>query len=183
MKSKRPKRIFLGSVEEDILQHLTAGDFLMSFLHSGGSTRALYREAYKRARARYRYKRGMKSLEARGLVERSGDALHLTKQGKEMLEIIASRSSQKGMWHGRWWIVMYDVPVSMNTYRFDLRWILIKSGFRKLQHSVWINPHPCRELEIFLRDNPAMNKYVRYVEVLPFTHMNSVEDWKKLPKS
>ncbi len=183
MKNQRGKRTALGKIEHDVLQHLTAGDFLISFLISGRSTRALYREAYKRARARYRYKRSIEGLAARGLVARSGDSLRLTDKGKELLEILASRQQKQGRWHGRWWIVMYDIPVSMSSYRFELRRILIQSGFRKLQHSVWINPHSCRELEIFLRNSPAMNKYVRYVETLPFAQMETLDDWKRLPIS
>jgi ribosomal protein S19E (S16A) len=180
---KRRKRSTLGSIERDILQHLTTGDLLVSFLMSGRSTRAFYREAYKRARARYRYKRSIEGLEARGLVGRSDDTLHLTDKGRELLEILATNPKKPNAWHGRFWIVMYDIPVAMNAYRFELRSILIRSGFRKLQQSVWINPYPCRELELFLRDNPPMKKYVRYIETLPFVHMKTLGDWKSLPAS
>jgi DNA-binding transcriptional regulator PaaX len=180
MRGRRRKRTTLKNVEHDILQHLTAGDLLVSFLVSGRSTRALYREAHKRARARYIYKRSIENLEVRGLVERRKDALRLTNKGKELLEILASRAKSTITWQNRWWLVMYDIPVSMNAYRFELRRILTQSGFRKLQHSVWIHPAPCRELEIFLRDNPTMNRYVRYLEAPPFSSMASLNDWKKL---
>ncbi|MEK7509133.1 MAG: hypothetical protein AAB605_00285 [Patescibacteria group bacterium] len=183
MKNNRRKRTSLGNIERDILQHLTAGDLLISFLVSGRSIRAFHREAYKRARERYRYKRSVEGLEMRGLVTRDEDMLGLTDKGRELIEILASRSKRQTTWRGRWWIVMYDIPVSMNAYRFELRRILAQSGFRTLQHSVWINPAPCRELEIFLRNNPPMNRFVRYLEALPFAHMQTMDDWEKLPKS
>ena len=181
MKGAERKRNTLGHIEHDILQHLTAGDFLISFLVSGRSTRAFYREAYKRARANYRYKRSVKGLEIRGLVNRRGDTLHLTDKGRQLLEILSAHQQKPGRWGGRWWTIMYDIPVSMSSYRFELRRLLIRSGFHKLQHSVWVHPHPCRELEIFLRNNPLMKKYIRYVETLPFADMETVSDWKKLP--
>lgn len=181
MKVIKRKRTALGNIERDILQHLTAGDLLISFLRSGRSTRALYREAYKRARARYRLKRSIEGLEARGLVERSGEKLHISVKGRELLEILASRTTKNVRWSGLFWIVMYDIPIALNAYRFELRRILIQSGFRVLQQSVWISPYPCRELELFLRNNPSLNRAVRYIEVPPFAHMETLQDWKKLP--
>lgn len=177
----RRKRTALGNIEHDILQHLTAGDLLISFLVSSRSTRAFYREAYKRAHARYRLKRSIEGLEARGLIQRSGERLRISDKGRELLEILTSRPAKNARWDGLFRIVMYDIPVSMNAYRFELRRILIQSGFRVLQQSVWISPHPCRELELFLRNNASMSRSVRYIEVPPFAHMKTMQDWKKLP--
>ena len=183
-KSNRPRnRTALRSIEQDILGQLTAGDMLMSFLLSARSTRAYYREASKRARARYLYKRSLEGLQARGLVTLREDTIGLTKKGKELMEIIASRPREQQRWNSRWWIVIYDIPVSMNPYRFELRRILAQSGFRKLQHSVWISPQPCHELEIFLHNNPEVSNFVRCIETLPFANMKTVADWKKLSRS
>ena len=181
MTRKVRKRSVLGPIEEDIFKHLSGGDFLMSVLLSGRSSRAFYKEARQRAQARFQYKRSIEGLQKRGLLHVHHDEIHLTSKGKELLEVLASRTSgTKELWKGRWWLVLYDIPVSMNHYRFELRGLLIRSGFRKLQHSVWIHFQPCRELEIFLRQNPAMSKFVRYVETLPFPDMESIKDWKAL---
>jgi len=180
----RRKRKALGSLEEDIMRHLTAGDFLMSFLLSAKSTRAFYREANRRALARHRYDRSVESLRRRGLVTRHGDAVHITEKGEEILSVLLSHTNaEKLPWKGTWWIVMYDIPVSLNPFRFELRRILIQAGFRKLQHSVWIHPHQCFELNIFLKNNPRIGAFVRYVEAQPFAHMETIGDWKKLSQS
>ena len=181
MRKKIRERSFLGPLEEDVLQHLTAGDLLTSFLISGRSTRTFYREAYQRARARYRLKRSIRGLETKGLVACRGNTIHLTGKGRELMQILASRATPIGTaWKGTWWIVMYDIPISMNPIRFELRSVLIRAGFRKLQHSVWVHPHPCKELELFLKNHPRMITYVRYLEAPPFAHLETMQDWKKL---
>ena len=78
---------------------------------------------------------------------------------------------------------MYDIPISYNPFRFELRAILLRAGFRKLQYSVWAYPHPCKELEIFLKNNPRISAYVRYMEVPPFSGLETRADWKKLSAS
>lgn len=182
--NKRRTRTSLGSTEEDILRHLTAGDLLMSFLLSSRSSRAFYREAYKRARIRYQYKRSIEGLEKKGVVAHRGDTIFLTEKGKELAEILASRSAPiAASWKGRWWIAAYDIPVSMNPYRFELRRILIRAGFRKLQHSVWMYPHQCKELELFLKNNPSIRTFVRYFQAQPFAGLETIEDWKRLDRS
>ena len=181
MKARKRKRTTLGPLEEDIMRHLSAGDLLMSFLLSARSTRAFYREANRRSLARYRYKRSVEGLHEKGLVSRHGDAIQLTEKGKDFANILSARMAPVGnVWKGTWWIVMYDIPVSNNPFRFELRAILLRAGFRKLQHSVWIYPHPCKELEVFLRNNPLVGAFVRYMEILPFTGFETFASWKKL---
>lgn len=171
----------LGPVEEDILQHLSGGDMLMSFLLSGRSTRVFYREAYRRARARYHDRRALEGMERKGLVSRRGELLSLTREGRELAEILKQRAlSTNVAWKGRWWVLLYDIPVSISPFRFELRRMLIRGGFRKLQHSVWVCPHPSKELELFLKRRPKLSRYVRYFEALPFPGLESIADWKKL---
>jgi len=178
---KQRKRIVIGYTEEDILQHLTTGDLLISFFLSARSSKVFYREAYKRARIRYRYKRSLEGLEKKGLVMSKDDTLLLTEKGRELVDILASRSASiTAVWKGRWWIAAYDIPVSMSPYRFELRKILIRAGFRKLQHSVWVHPHRCKELELFVKNNPRMRTFIHYFEALPFAGLESIEEWKKL---
>lgn len=183
MRGKPRKRYVLGSVEEDIMEHLSAGDLLMSFLLSGRSTRAFYREAHERARARYRDKRTIDRLERKGLVSRRGERVSLTQEGRELMEILSSRTIPATEWKGHWWVVLYDIPVSATPFRFELRRMLIRRGFRKLQHSVWIHPHGSKELESFLKRASKLRRYVQYVEVLPFADLETLADWKKLPIS
>ena len=181
MTKRRRKRFVLGRVEEEIMAELSAGDLLISFLLSGRSARAFYREAGKRARARYRDKRSIEKLEKKGLIARRGEVACLTHEGKELMEILASRNiSTSTKWDGHWRIVLYDIPVSMSSFRFELRRLLIRNGFRKLQHSVWIHSHGSKELELFLLRVPRMSRYVRYVESLPFPGLETISDWKKL---
>jgi len=48
-------------------------------------------------------------------------------------------------WDGRWRLVLFDVPVSRDTYRQRLRRYLADQGFGCLQGSVWVTPDPMEQ--------------------------------------
>ncbi len=180
MKKKPRTHLTIQPVQRDILEQLSNKEMLISALLSGASTKQFYREARQRARDRYNYKRSLTRLEQRGLIRQSNDVFCLTVEGRELLEVLAVQEVVDRTWKGRWWLVMYDIPVSMTPFRFEIRRILVRAGFRKLQQSVWIHWHRCSELEGYLRKNSQLQNLIRYVETLPFPHMESLEDWKKL---
>jgi len=49
-------------------------------------------------------------------------------------------------WDGRWRLVIFDVPESMNRKRVQLRRILRHRRFGYLQNSVWLTPDPLDDL-------------------------------------
>jgi DNA-binding transcriptional regulator PaaX len=53
-------------------------------------------------------------------------------------------------WDGYWWFVLFDVPVTQNTQRKQLRDLLQRSGFGHLQKSVWIGVDPVQPLKSWL---------------------------------
>jgi DNA-binding transcriptional regulator PaaX len=170
-----------GHVEEDILLGLSIGEVLWSALISARSTRTFYREAYKRAHAKYVRKRAAEALRAKGLIDLRDDTTILTSKGREIVKILSSRKAVVDkLWRGNWCIIMYDIPVSMSPFRFELRSILVRAGFKKLQHSVWIHASPCKELELFLKNNRRLIPFVRLVQASPFVGMQTLADWNRL---
>ena len=70
----------------------------------------------------------------------------LTWQGR--LHALGGRDPQvrwSREWDGRWRLVLFDVPQTMNSHRARLRRYLRDKGFGYLQNSVWITPDSLEE--------------------------------------
>jgi phenylacetic acid degradation operon negative regulatory protein len=168
-------------VESDVLDVLSGGELLMSMLTSARSTKRFYQSAYKKAYAKQAYQRAVTSLERKGLLKVNGDSVHISEKGSALLATIQSHTMHiNKKWNGHWWILMYDIPTRMNTYRFELRRILLRAGYRKLQHSVWVHPYESPELKEFLRSHRELVHMVRYFNAPAFDGLESLADWKKL---
>jgi len=90
--------------------------------------------------------RQVATLEKQRLVERDrtvpNDRVYrLTRRGR--LHALGGRDPQVRWlrkWDGRWRLVLFDVPITQNSYRRQLRRYLRDKGFGCLQNSVWITP-------------------------------------------
>lgn len=65
-------------------------------------------------------------------------------------------------WDGKWRVVAFDIPENIQSLRYHIRAILKRAGFIKLQHSVWIFPHECREISELIKSDERVKKYVLY---------------------
>ena len=64
------------------------------------------------------------------------------------------------VWDGKWRIVIYDIPRIKSSLRDHLRRVLVRSGFIKMQESVYVFPFPCTdEIENIVTDL-AIKDYV-----------------------
>lgn len=82
-------------------------------------------------------------LRQRGLIKKTPHGISLTKKGQRFAEklvaekqLIAKSKNQKG----EWCLVAFDIPEKLRAERAALRNFLYRSGFRKLQASLWISP-------------------------------------------
>ena len=175
----------LSDRERDLLLEIRGRDLLVAFLLSARSSRRFYAIARERAKARYNDSRALQRLAKRGLIlRRSNNQLALSDKGSKALELVVARTKDKSRnetWDKKWRLVMYDIPLVHNASRFDLRSILIRAGFRKLQHSVWIYPYECDELVQFLKQHPEIGKHVLSLAVDPWKGLPTIAAWNKLP--
>lgn len=155
-----------GPIEQDILQQLTAGDFLVSFLCSARSTKVMYRTAHQRARARYAAKQAIGRLERAGVIKRirgKDETVTLTSIGRAMVlkeAAILNSKRRRGMkWDGKWRIVSFDVPQEFKTARDALRHLLRRAGFLQVQKSLYVHPYPCNELVKLLREDRRLASF------------------------
>jgi DNA-binding transcriptional regulator PaaX len=107
-----------------------------------------------------------KRLEARGLLRiDSAGAAELTDAGAKMLQRLEAGAAYKkpARWDGSWRIVIFDIAERRRPARDRLRAMLMRIGFRKLQHSVWIYPYDCEDLIVLLKTDFALGREVLYI--------------------
>lgn len=158
----------LGTREREILDELTFGDMLVGMLCSGRSTRRMYKIARDRARERQLTKRAVGSLVSAGFITQHDDLLSLDKRGRDILEVtvVATRLRlSSGKWDGKWRIVIYDIPNEFDYLRYQVRSVLVRAGFKKLQKSVWVFPHECKQLSALIKKDDRLDKYIIHATI------------------
>ncbi len=164
-KQRRKRKRQLGSIERNILEELTFGDLLYSFLLSGRSTRHFYKLSRERATYRHRRKIAIERLIELDYMRASGEKLSITNMGQNALGRIASDTLQllkTSTWDHKWRIAIFDIPEKYAPLRNKVRNILKTAGFVKLQHSVWVFPHECEELVRLLKQESRLSQYILY---------------------
>ena len=110
-----------------------------------------------------------KLLEEKKLPDRT-IALVLTENGKKAARRydISERAlhiSKKRKWDGKWRVVVFDIPEKKKIFRDIIRDHLKAIGFKRLQNSVFIFPHPCEPEILALVDVYGAASFVRVMTV------------------
>lgn len=120
-------------------------------------------------------------LQARGLVAKAGQRRQstyaLTPAGRSTLRRVAMRIARPDRRDGSWHVVVFDVPERLRKTRDALRYELVQLGFRKLQESVWVSPHPVsKEFYEFMEAASLL----RYIILLKVTDTSEIEKIRSL---
>ena len=125
----------------------------------------------KKRRISYRMGQALKRLESRGLVDRKksdkGWNVQLTSRGKilstrlQAAQTIMIRKPRR--WDGKWRVVIFDIWEKRKGVREKLRVLLVKAGFVRVQDSVWIQPYPCEEFIVFIRNDLRLGSGILYL--------------------
>lgn len=101
----------------------------------------------------------------------------LTKKGElEALLAKARTPTKPKHWDGKWRVIMFDIPEESEEKRNFFRRLLIKNHYIKLQHSVYVNPHPLnREAVNYLNQT----KLINYIRILKVEEMDNDKDLRK----
>ncbi len=97
----------------------------------------------------------------------------ITKEGKQYIlryKIDEMEIKIPIIWDGIWRLVMFDIPERKRIARDALRRKLRELGFKELQKSVFIFPHPCRDEIDFIVEVSEIRPYVRYGELKDITN-------------
>ena len=132
----------------------------------------MFRTARKLAQVRYKNKITLIELEEQGYIRRShkhGEtSFFITKDGKRRLHDVYKQTSHyvqhPEKWDGSWRVISYDFPEQQRSQRNSLRYVLTKSGFLKIQKSIWIFPYEVPLLISLLSEDPIISACCVYMK-------------------
>lgn len=139
-----------------------------------------YAGAWKQWKNKKSFRNTVYNLRRKGLIvqaEKNGRKfLKLTAKGElEKLLSLAALDKPK-TWDHQWRLVIFDIPESARDKRDQLRWLLKRNSFVKLQASVFISPYPLNyEAVVYLKQS-GLNEYIRMIRA------NEIDDDTKLKK-
>lgn len=119
--------------------------------------------------ARPRYQRAIRDLKHRRAIEvgrKQGKVfLKLTKKGE--LEALLARAKlvAPGKWDGKWRVVIFDIPEQAREKRDQLRWLLKRNAFKKLQSSVFISPFSLNRSAVEYLKKTRLINFIRILRV------------------
>lgn len=134
-------------------------------------------------RQEYYINASLERLIKKGLVDtviKNGSKhLKITPLGKKALtrfefENLSKQKPKK--WDGKYRVVIFDVKENIRFSRDELRYMLLRFGFVRLQNSVWVYPYPCIGAVELLKTNLEIRDEVVFMTV------ESIEDDEWLRK-
>lgn len=166
-----------GPVQKKILLALVGG----VALGLSGSPRQYFR-TLRRLRNEWKkidqrsFRRSFRILSQEKLIEErkmpdGSFKLALTKEGKRQAKILSLIGSsikfkKPRRWDGKWRIALFDIPEKDRIFRDILREHLRALEFFKLQHSVFVSPHPFEKSILELVALYEAESYVRVITAL-----------------
>jgi DNA-binding transcriptional regulator PaaX len=102
--------------------------------------------------------------------------IQCTKKGQ--LEILLRKAimQKPHVWDGKWRVVIFDIPEDSRDKRNQLRSLLKKNDFIKLQASVFVSPYPLnREAVKYLQETGLID----YIMFLKVEEMDNDKDLRK----
>ena len=118
-----------------------------------------------------RIRQALQRMEVKGVLEstRKGGkwSAALTAKGERLAERLDEAEKillhKPQRWDGKWRMIIFDVWEYRRGVRDQLRRMLVRAGFYKLQDSVWVHPYDCEDLLVFLRADLQLGKSVLYI--------------------
>ena len=157
------------------------GTFLGDFLTLLGEASGLfqwpleYSDAWRRkqlSRPREKYYSAVYQAKKRGLIKeiRKHGKIFLQLTEKGQLEALISKMDVKKQesWDGKWRMVVFDIPEDAHHKRDQLRALLKRQGFVKLQASVFVNPYPLNRQSV---------EYLKLSGLMPYIRIGKIEEF------
>lgn len=169
MQKKNPR---IGPVGEIIIASVAVAGIVSLFALFPGMTSIVAPFIKKKKHpSKQVIQKGVDSLIRSGLLIRSINKngsvqLQLTQKGKwEALLRCNSHDTYQKKWDEIWRVVIFDIPQTKNKLRIELRRAMSLYGFKMLQQSVWVYPHPCDDFVEILKRHLDVSKDVLYMKV------------------
>lgn len=91
--------------------------------------------------------------------------MRITEAGQAELRKAALRAApnRPARWDKKWRLVIYDIRENRRPLRQQIRSILNRFGFVRLQNSVWVSPYDCEELITLLKTDLRIGTSLLYI--------------------
>ncbi|MDO8561594.1 MAG: hypothetical protein Q7S05_02085, partial [bacterium] len=92
--------------------------------------------------------RKIRELKKRGFLEKHGVRYAVSDKGQRILSrerIMTLEIPSSRRWNGRWYLIMFDIPLTQSYARQALNTLLLSMGLVQYQQSVLIYPYPIKE--------------------------------------
>jgi len=126
------------------------------------------------------YRNAAYNLQKRGsvkIVTKNGKKfLQLTKKGRLEVLLAKAKMAVSGKWDGKWRLIIFDIPEWAKPRRNQLRKLLKKNNFHRLQDSVYVNPYPLNREAIKYLDETGLSEFIRIIKV---EEMDNDKDLRK----
>lgn len=137
------------------------------------------------------FKRAVSNLKRRKLIEITSEKggrvrVNLTNKGKKRVKEFTLESlslPKPKKWDKKWRVVVFDIPThpkKLNIARAALREKIKELGFCKLQHSVWIHPHPCEDEILLVAEIFEVTKFIEILTVEKLLHESKIRHFFNL---
>lgn len=107
-------------------------------------------------------------LTQKGLLKFNGKYYECTSYGERklrQLELEDYKLKKPKRWDKKWRLVIFDIPEKKRKIRNQVRNLLEKMEFYRLQDSVWVSPHDCEDFIGLLKTELGVGKDVLYLIV------------------
>ena len=133
------------------------------------------------------FNRSLFRLKERGFIvfekTKRGNFARITLKGVEILRRFRIKNyklKKPYRWDRKWRILIFDIKEKRRGIRDQLRRILFKMGFIKLQNSVWVYPYDCEDLVNLLKIEFKIGKDLLYIVADRIENDKSLVQYYKL---
>ncbi|OGD56503.1 hypothetical protein A2V71_02360 [Candidatus Berkelbacteria bacterium RBG_13_40_8] len=108
----------------------------------------------------------LKKLENKNVIYLGGEKVRLTKRGRELFKLINLQNMEilkPKKWDKIWRLVSYDIPDISKKKRDWFRETLENLDFEKIQESLYVYPHECKEEIAVIARNLGVTSEVLYM--------------------
>lgn len=172
---------------------LTVTKTILAILWEGGETmiKAFFPHPYSHIFCNHKKKQhyyySLYHLKKKGLIKKVGtDTFRLSRKGEKeaffahLDSQIALYQSKKRKWDGQWRMIIFDIPEKKRKYRDYLRQILKTLGFKELQKSIWVTPHPIPDFLKELLWEERMKYFTRFITIKEIDYDKDLKKYFKL---
>jgi len=109
--------------------------------------------------------------------------LKLTKSGeRKVFEIYVNdlKINKPKEWDKNWRILIFDIPIKLNSERTALRRKVKDLGFYQFQGSVWFYPYPCEDEILTIAEFFKVSEYVEIITANKILHEEELRKYFQL---